>query len=50
MRTIQYKILNNVLLLNKKLYFCRITNSVLFSLCGSTDETPLHLLYECNSV
>ena len=50
MRSFQYKILNNVLFLNKKLYTFGIKPSPLCSFCNLYDETPLHIFYECNAV
>ena len=40
MRSFQYKILNNVLFLNKKLYTFGIKPSPLCSFCNLYDETP----------
>ena len=45
----QYKILHNILFLNKKLYLCGKTKSPLCSYCNTNDETPKHLFCECNS-
>ena len=45
----QYKILHNILFLNKKLYLSEITKSPLCSYCNTNDETPIHLFCECNS-
>ena len=50
MHSFQYKLLNNVLFFEKKLYLCGITNSLLCVFCGLTDGTSLHLFYECNSI
>ena len=50
MRSFQYKILNIVLFLNKKLYTFGIKPSQLCSFCNLYDETPLHVFYECNAV
>ena len=47
-RSFQYKILNNVLYLNKKLFKFRKSTSPLCSFCKLSDETVLHLFYECN--
>ena len=44
----QYKILNNVLYLNKKLFKFRKLTSPLCPFCKLSDETVLHLFYECN--
>ena len=46
----QYKILKNVLHLNKKLFtFQRLTSS-LCPICKLSDETVLYLFYECNII
>ena len=47
-RSFQYKILNNVLYLNKKLFKFRKSTSPLCPFCKLSDETVLHLFYECN--
>ena len=49
-RSFQYKILNNVLYLNKKLFKFRKSTSPLCSFCKLSDETVLHLFYECNII
>ena len=49
-RFFQYKILNNVLYLNKKLFKFRQLTSPLCSFCKLSDETVLHLFYECNII
>ena len=49
LRYFQYKILHNILLLNKKLNLSGITKSPLCSYCNTNDETPIHLFCECNS-
>ena len=43
----QYKLLNNVLYLNKKLFHFRITFQSKCSFCELYDETPHHIFYEC---
>ena len=43
----QYKILNNVLFLNKKLYTFGITNTALCSLCNTLEETPIRIFFDC---
>ena len=48
MRPFQYKILNHVLCLNKKLHAIGIKPSPLCSFCNLYDETPLHIFYECS--
>ena len=50
MRSFQYKILNNVLFLNKKLHTFGIKPSPLCSFCNLYDETPYHMFYECDCV
>ena len=42
-----YKILNNVLYLNEKLFKFRKISCLLCSFCQSENETPLHLFHEC---
>ena len=47
LRIFQYKLLNNVLYLNKVLFrFAKIV-SPLCSFCKMIDESPLHLFYNC---
>ena len=48
LRIFQYKILNNVLYLNEKLFKFKIVSSTLCSLCNSENETFIHLFYSCN--
>ena len=50
MRSFQYKILNNILYLNKKLHIFGIKPSPLCSFCNLYDETPCHIFYECDRV
>ena len=50
MRSFQYKILNNVLFLNKKLHTFGIKPSPLCSFCNLYNETPYHMFYECDGV
>ena len=45
----QYKILNNVLYLNKLLFKFRKVTSPLCSFCKSAEETIIHLFSECLS-
>ena len=47
LRSFQYKILNNVLFLNKKLYTFGITNNALYSFCNTLEETPIHIFFDC---
>ena len=46
-RIFQYKLLNNVLYLNKKLFHFGIISQPKCSICNLYDETPQHLFYEC---
>ena len=49
-RSFQYKILNNVLYLNKKYFaFSKLTSPVC-PFCKRFDETVLHLFYECEII
>ena len=50
MRSFQYKILNNVLFLNKTLHTFGIKPPPLCSFCKLYDETPHHMFYECDRV
>ena len=50
MRSFQYKILNNVLFLNKKLHTFGIKPSPLCSFCNLYDETPYHIFFECDCI
>ena len=43
----KYKILNNVLFLNKKLYTFGIINTALNSFCNTLEETPIHIFFDC---
>ena len=47
-RIFQYKILNNILYLNNRLYKMTITESPLCSLCGDDLETILHFFCHCS--
>ena len=49
MRSFQYKLLNNVFFLNKKLHIFGIKSSPLY-FCNLCVETPLHIFYECDSI
>ena len=49
-RIFQYKLLNNVLYLNKKLFHFDITSQSKCSFCELYDETPHHTLYECTYI
>ena len=45
----QYKILNNILFLNKKLYVCGKSDTSLCSFCENVDEDVVHLFSACPS-
>ena len=47
LRNFQYKILNNILLLNKLLFRFKVEDSSVCSFCKLVDETALHLYYQC---
>ena len=47
-RSFQYKVLNNILYLNKKLFIFGKSPSSLCSYCKEADETVLHLFSECH--
>ena len=47
LRNFQYKILNNILYLNKKLFLFGMHQTPLCSFCNYADETPIHLFSEC---
>ena len=49
MLSFQYKILHNILFLNKKLYLSGISKSPLCSYCNTNDETPIYWFCEYNS-
>ena len=49
LRSLQHKILHNILFLNKKLYLSGKTKNPLCSYCNTNDKTPIHLFCECNS-
>ena len=48
LRIFQYKILNNALYLNEKLFKFKIVSSPLCSFCNSENETPINIFYSCN--
>ena len=50
MRCFQYKVLNNVLFLNKKLFLFKKSNSPLCSFCKEEDETVFHRYFCCPNV
>ena len=45
-RSFQYKILNNVLFLNKKLYTFGIAGTALCSFYDTLEETPTHIFFD----
>ena len=47
LRLFQYKILNNILYLNEKLFKFKIVDSPLCSLCETENESVLHLFCAC---
>ena len=47
LRSFQYKILNNILYLNEKLFKFKTVDSPLCSLCKTENESTLHLFCEC---
>ena len=47
LKSFQYKILNNVLYLNKKLDTFGLSNMQLCSFCKMEEETIIHLFYYC---
>ena len=48
LRVFQFKLLNNVLYLNKMLFRFGKSGSPLCSFCNLKNETPYHLFYECS--
>ena len=46
----QYKICNNILILNKKLFVFWMKNTPLCSFCTKKDESLLHIFSKCTSV
>ena len=46
----QYKICNNILFLNKKLFVFWMKNTPLRSFCTKKDESLLHIFSKCTSV
>ena len=47
MRIFQYKILNNILYLNKALYKMKIADSPLYTFCSQEDEMIEHIFLSC---
>ena len=50
LRSFQYKILNKILFLTKKLFVFRMKNTPLCSFCKKEEGTPLHIFRGCSSV
>ena len=50
LRAFQYKILNNILYLNKKLFHFGDSETPLCSFCNNFDETPKHVFAGCTHV
>ena len=50
LRAFQYKLLNNVLYLNHKLFQFKVSTTYLCSYCNKHDETVQHLFSTCNEV
>ena len=48
MHNFQYKILHNVLFLNKQLFLFNKTLSPLCSFCNTDDETVIHIFHSCS--
>ena len=48
LRAFQYKVLNNVLYLNYKLFQFKVSTTSLYSYCNKHDETIQHLFSICN--
>ena len=47
MRCFQYKIINSILLLNKKLYIFGASETPLCSFCRTKEKTTFHISFEC---
>ena len=47
-RSFQYKILNNALFLNKRLFKFSVIESPACSFCGQVDESPIHFFSQCS--
>ena len=50
LRAFQYKVLNNVLYLNHKLFQFKVSTTSLCSYCNKHDETIQHLFRTCNKI
>ena len=48
-RSFQYKILNNALFFNKRLFKFGVIESPARSFCGQVDESPIHFLGQCSA-
>ena len=46
-RCFQYKIINNILFVNKKLYIFGVTETPLCSFYHTKEETAFHIFFEC---
>ena len=49
-RVFQYKMLNNILFLNKMFFKFRIVSQSLCSFCNSVEETPFHDFHDCTHI
>ena len=47
-RSFQYKILNNAVCLNKRLFKLGVIESPACSFCGQVDESPIHFFSQCS--
>ena len=47
LRSFQYRLLNNILYLNERLFKFNIIKSALCSLCSLVNKTVVHLFCEC---
>ena len=47
LHSFQYKILNSLLFLKKKLYTFGRTNTALCTFCDAVEETPIHIFFDC---
>ena len=50
LRSFQYKILNNILFMNKQLFVFRTKTTLLCSFCNKEEEALLHIFSECTSM
>ena len=49
LQSFQFKILNNILFLNKNLFICGFEESSLCLFSNLEDKTPLHLFFDCHT-